>query len=79
MTTADAPRPSVTANWKVVSSLNPHIKYHSARRGYVACTVTSANFRAEFKVIDRVTVPDEPVRTDKAFVVEAGSAGIKTA
>ena len=44
----------VSANWKVVGPLNPHIKYHSARRGYVACTVTPDTFRADFKVIDRV-------------------------
>jgi alkaline phosphatase D len=65
----------VSANWKVVGPINPHIKYHSARRGYVACTVTPATFRADFKVIDRVTVPGEPARTGGSLVVEAGRPG----
>ncbi len=65
----------VSANWKTVAPINPHIKYHSARRGYVACTVTPATFRADFKVIDRVTVPGEPARTGGTLVVEAGRPG----
>ena len=65
----------VSANWKVVGPLNPHIKYHSARRGYVACTVTPDAFRADFKVIDRVSVPNEPARTGASLLVEAGKPG----
>ena len=34
---------------------NPHIRYHSARRGYIACTATPATMRADFKILDRVT------------------------
>ena len=30
----------VAATWERVRGDNPHIKYHSARRGYVACTAT---------------------------------------
>jgi alkaline phosphatase D len=65
----------VSANWKVIAPINPHIKYHSARRGYVACTVTPATFRADFKVLDRVTVPGLPVKTGGTLVVEAGKPG----
>ena len=65
----------VSANWKVVGPLNPHIKYHSARRGYVACTVTPDTFRADFKVIDRVSVPNQPARTGASLLVEAGRPG----
>jgi alkaline phosphatase D len=65
----------VSANWKVVGPANPHIKYHSARRGYIACTVTPATFRSYFMVIDRVTVAGEPVRTGGSLVVEAGRPG----
>jgi alkaline phosphatase D len=65
----------VSANWKVVGPINPHIKYHSARRGYVSCTVTPAAFRADFKVIDRVTVTGQTARVGGSLVVEAGRAG----
>jgi alkaline phosphatase D len=65
----------VSAAWEQIRGDNPHIKYHSARRGYVACTATPAAMRAEFKVLDRVSVPDSQVRTGGALVVEAGRPG----
>ena len=65
----------VNASWDRVRGDNPHIKYHSARRGYIACTATPAAMRADFKVVDRVTVPDAPERTGGSLVVEAGRPG----
>ena len=65
----------VAATWEQVRPDNPHIKYHSARRGYIACTATPSLMRADFKVLDRVTVPDSPERTGSSLVVEAGKAG----
>ena len=62
--------------WRRIKDDNPHIKFHSARRGYISCTATPATMRAEFKTLDRVSTedPDLPARTASAFVVEAGSA-----
>ena len=68
----------VSSDWNAIKSDNPHIKYHSARRGYIACTVTPATLRADFKILDRVTVPDLPARTDGSIVVEAGHPGAST-
>jgi alkaline phosphatase D len=65
----------VAANWEQIRSANPHIRYHAARRGYIACTATPSTMRADFKVLDRVTVPDAPVRVGGSLVVEAGRAG----
>ncbi len=65
----------VSAGWEPIRRDNPHIKYHSARRGYVACTATPSSMRAEFKVLDRVSVPDLPTRIGGALVVEAGRPG----
>jgi alkaline phosphatase D len=65
----------VSANWEAIRGDNPHIKYHSARRGYVACTATPASMRAEFKILDKVSVPDQPVRIGGSLVVEAGRPG----
>ena len=64
----------VSANWEQIRRDNPHIKYHSARRGYVACTATPKSMRAEFKVLDKVSVPDAPARVGGALVVDAGCA-----
>ena len=65
----------VSATWAQIRPDNPHIKYHSARRGYIACTATPALMRADFKVLDRVTVSDSPERTGGSLVVEAGKPG----
>jgi alkaline phosphatase D len=65
----------VSGEWDAIKSDNPHITYHSARRGYIACTATPAALRAEFKILDRVTVPDLPIRVGGTIVVEAGRPG----
>lgn len=69
----------VAANWDAVRGANPHIRYHSNRRGYIACTATPAEMRAEFKVLDRVTVQDSASRTGGTLIVEAGRPGVHTA
>jgi alkaline phosphatase D len=66
------------AAWDRLRSGNPHIKFHSNRRGYIACTATPSTMRAEFKVVDRVTVPDQAVRRAGALIVEAGRPGAVT-
>ncbi len=68
----------MSATWEQIRGDNPHIKYHSARRGYVACTATPTTMRADFKVLDRVTVPDAAERTGGSLVVEAGRPGAST-
>jgi alkaline phosphatase D len=65
----------VSGNWEPTRGDNPHIKYHSARRGYIACTATPATMRADFRILDRVTVPDAPDRIGGSLVVEAGRPG----
>jgi alkaline phosphatase D len=64
--------------WRRIKDDNPHIKFHSQRRGYISCTATPDTMRAEFKTLDRVTTPDLPARTAGAFVVEAGKAGLQS-
>jgi len=65
----------VFSGWEQVKGDNPHIKFHSGRRGYVACTATPASMRADFKILDRVTIPDAPVKVGGSLVVQAGRAG----
>ena len=65
----------VAANWEALRGANPHIRYHSARRGYIACTATPATMRADVRILDRVTAADMPIRTGGSLVVEAGKRG----
>jgi alkaline phosphatase D len=64
--------------WEVTRGDNPHVKYHSNRRGYIACTATADAMRADFKVLDKVTVPDLPARIGGSLVVAAGRPGGQT-
>jgi alkaline phosphatase D len=64
--------------WEATKVDNPHIRYHSNRRGYIACTATPAQMRADFKILDSVSVPDHPVTIGGSLVVEAGRPGSNT-
>jgi alkaline phosphatase D len=65
----------VSAAWDRLRRNGPHLKYHSSRRGYIACTATPKTMRADFKILDKVTVPNLPVRIGGSLVVEAGKKG----
>jgi alkaline phosphatase D len=66
---------AVAASWERVRARNPHIQFHSNRRGYIACTATASTLRGDYRVVDRVTVPDAPIGTAGTLVVEAGKPG----
>ena len=58
---------------------NPHVMYHSGRRGYISCTATPKSMRADFKILDRVSVAGSPARVGGSLVVEAGRPGLSRA
>jgi alkaline phosphatase D len=62
----------VQPTWEVMRRDNPHITFHSNKRGYIACTATQAAMTADFRIVDRVTVANQPAQT---MVVHAGRAG----
>ncbi len=66
----------VAGAWDVLQRHNPHLRFNSARRGYIACTATPASLRADFRVVDRVSMPDAPERSAGLWVVEAGRPGL---
>jgi alkaline phosphatase D len=68
----------VSPTWERLRANNPHVRFHSNRRGYVSCTATHANLRAEFKVVDRVTQPGADLRVAGALTVEAGRPGAQS-
>ena len=65
----------VQANWERLHADNPHLTYHSNKRGYIACTATPKTMQADFRVIDRVTVAGAPAHTAATRVVQAGQPG----
>ena len=62
-----------------VTALNPHLKAMTDRRGYVLCDVGRDHWRGDLKTLDRVMVPDQPIRTFASFVVEHGHPGLQKA
>ena len=69
----------VASTWNQVRGDNPHIRYHSGRRGYIACTATPRRLDADFLVVERVSIPDLPLRSGGRLVVEAGRPGAESA
>ena len=54
---------------------NPFVKYYSNRRGYVSCTLTPREMRADYQIVEYVTRPGAPKQTTASFVVEDGRPG----
>ena len=69
----------VMPGWEALKAENPHIKYHSARRGYVSFEVTPARWNARFMVLDKVSEPGHPARVGANFIVEAGKPALQVA
>lgn len=58
---------------------NRHVRFFSDRRGYLACEVTPAQWRADFRVVDRVGAPGGKLSTSASFVVDHGRPGAQRA
>ncbi|MEJ2857683.1 MULTISPECIES: alkaline phosphatase D family protein [unclassified Saccharothrix] len=56
--------------------LNPHIKLHSRRRGYVRTRFTAAEMRVDFRSLPFVRQPGAEATTLKSFVVEDRNPGL---
>lgn len=64
------------SGWEVLQRDNPHLRFHSARRGYIACRATPAVLQADYRVVDRVTSAGAAERSAGVWVVEAGRPGL---
>lgn len=58
---------------------NPHIKFYSARRGYVRTTITPTQVTADFRSVAQVTEHGAPATTAASFVILDGHPGLETA
>jgi len=66
--------PSVT---DAAIAANPHLKWHQARRGYMACRVTPEAWTTEYRTVPYVSRPDAPVETATRWRAEHGRAGVQ--
>jgi alkaline phosphatase D len=62
-----------------VQSMNPHIKFYNARRGYVRAEVTPSVWRSDYRLVPFVSKPGAPIDTRASFVVESGRPGVQRA
>ncbi|MBW4716029.1 alkaline phosphatase D family protein [Saccharothrix obliqua] len=56
--------------------LNPHIKMHSRRRGYVRTRFSAREMRVDFRALPHVSKPGAEATTLKSFVVEDRNPGL---
>ena len=56
---------------------NPHLKWHTARRGYMVCDVGAEEWKTEYRQVDYVSRPGAPVTTPTKWRLARGRAGIE--
>lgn len=66
----------INDNFKALLQQDPHIKFFNSQRGYVRHVVTLNRWQADFQVLDKISVPDGRMSTQKSFVVESGKSGL---
>jgi alkaline phosphatase D len=57
----------------------PYVKFFNNQRGYARHVVTPACWEVDFRVLDKVTVPDGRISTRMSLVVENGKSAIAQA
>lgn len=55
---------------------NPHLRWHSAWRGYVTCQVEADAWRADYREVPFITRPGAPVHTASSWRLEHGRPGL---
>ena len=63
--------------FNVALNRNDNWKYFNMMRGYTRCTVTPEEWTTEYRVVEYVTDPGAPVRTDATFTIEEGQPGLQ--
>jgi alkaline phosphatase D len=63
---------SAPANLDQLLSENPFVKFHNAERGYVRCSVSASEWRADYQTVAYVSRKGAPLTTRASFVVESG-------
>lgn len=56
---------------------NPFVKFHNTQRGYVSCSVTPTEWKADYRTVDYVTKRGAPINTRASFTLAAGKLGLQ--
>ena len=59
------------------TKLNPHVKWHANRRGYIACVVDPDRWTAEYRTVPFITRPDAPIETPARYRLTRGRPGVE--
>jgi alkaline phosphatase D len=59
-----------------LQSRRPEVRWHNHRRGYVSCTVTPTDWRADYQIVEYVSRPGAPKVTASRWRCEQGRAGV---
>ncbi|MFK4243030.1 alkaline phosphatase D family protein [Micromonospora chokoriensis] len=59
------------------AATNPHLKFHSDRRGYVRTTISRSQVRADFRALNSVTEHGAAASTVRSFVILDGQPGLQ--
>lgn len=62
-----------------IKAENPFLTFTNDRRGYLACNVTSDGWTTDFRVVERVSVPNSPIGTAASITVEHGKPELHAA
>jgi alkaline phosphatase D len=69
----------INERFRTLMRQDPHIKFFNGQRGYVRHLVTPQLWQADFRVLDRVSVPDGRIATRASWAVESGRPGLTSA
>jgi len=56
---------------------NSHLKWQNSRRGYISCTVSADEWRAQYRTVSFVSRPDAPIETPTTWLLRNGKSGIE--
>ena len=66
-------------NAEALHAHNPHLKFVGNERGYARHVVSPKVWQADYRVVEKVSVPGAATLTRKSFAVEAGKPGLSPA
>ncbi|MFC7220056.1 alkaline phosphatase D family protein [Streptomyces polyrhachis] len=67
------------ANHDRLLASNPHLRFYTARRGYLKVTLDREQARADYRTIPYVNAPGAPLATAASFISPVGNPGLRPA
>jgi alkaline phosphatase D len=61
---------------QVLEARRPEVRWHNHRRGYVSCTVSPKEWRADYQIVEYVSRPGAPKITASSWLCEHGRPGV---